>query len=784
MGKIVLGFCRLALIAACLGGCNRDTDSGAHNRGPGLPQGIESAVACTLNSPARQVGVGLDATSLPGPVLAALSPSQGRCAGRGDYQFGKGLHDVTGVIADTFGPGWANPQQVFSALHTRLYARAFAIYSPCNNKRAVFVSSDIGSIPPSVRNAVLSNIAADPELSSFYNGGNIMLSATHTHSEPHIGLFRSNNGLAVIAGGIVAAIRKAHADMQSSGTLGHLEMAQGELLNTNINRSKPAYMNNPKAERSAYLNQRGEEVQVDKEMVQLEFYRQGQLRGLINWFGVHPTVIGPTQDYVSGDVKGEASLGYEALMGTDYTAETGTFVAAFAQGVEGDASPNIFIEQFPHPDPRRGGGVNDLDSNAISALKQLARALELTGTGEQIKGPVDYRLMWVNIDNIRIEDPAVLNALQHPADLDVEDKRTCTGVYGASFGAGAEDGPGPSVEGLTCDDELDVLAAAREDIATAGGVTFDGFPGGWPAETLPGKLLSAAAMCNIALLPPLLGDFSCQAEKPVLLPTGESELPFQLLRIGQLAILGLPWEISTTSSRRIRALLMQELAPAGIHKLLIASLVNDAAGYLTTREEYATQQYEGASTLYGPWTLAAVQQESLKLARAMRSGDELIDLRDPGPPSDLSLIAGPLEAPHPSGVPGTILQQPRSEAGPGETLEFSIVAGHPANDLRLQQSYVYIEREIATGTWQLVETDRAPSVIYRWVPGVESVVGFEQPLVTWGEGLAQWHIPNNIQPGRYRFRIAGASRSAGLEAVSYEAVSSVISLTGGADGCP
>lgn len=781
--KILLASAML-LLASCQGGRSQTSQSPGADNNIAIPADKQTAAACIIESPRREIGAGLDAPSVVQPVLAPAQAPAGGCAANSSYHFGKALHDVTGVIADTASPAWVNPLQVFSALHTRVYARAFAVHSPCNGKRIMFVSIDTGLMSASLRNAVLSNIAADPELSPLYNGGNVMLSVTHTHSDPNTGLVSSNNGLAVIAGGVVAAIRKAHLDMQANPLQGNLELALGELLNTNINRSKPAYANNPQAEREAYLNQRGEEVQVDKEMVQLEFYRQAQLRGLINWFGVHPTVIGPSQDYVSGDVKGEAALGFEALMGTDYRADTGSFVAAFAQGVEGDASPNIFIEEFPHPDPRRGGGVDDLDSNAISATKQLARAIELAGTGVAVQGPVDHRLLWVNIDSIAIEDPMVLAALQHPAELDSSDKRTCTGILGASFGAGAEDGPGPTVEGLSCDDEPDVLAAAQADLATASGTTFEGFPGGWPAETVPGALLSAAVMCNVALLPPVLGDFSCQAEKPVLLPRGASELPFQLLRVGQLAILGLPWEVTTASARRLRALLMQELAAVGVQKLVIAGLVNDYVHYLTTREEYATQQYEGASTLYGPWTLAAVQQESLKLVRAMRNGEELSAARDPGDAVDLSLAAGPFEPPHPSGTPGTILQQPAPQISAGEIAEFRIVAGHPGNDLRLQDSYAYVEHEIAADQWQIVQTDRAPELIYRWVAATASPIAAEPPIATWGDGLAQWQVPRNTASGQYRLRIAGASRANGAEPVAYEAISATFEIVGDGSDCP
>ncbi len=45
---------------------------------------------------------------------------------------------------------------------------------------------------------------------------------------------------------------------------------------------------------------------------------------------------------------------------------------------------------------------------------------------------------------------------------------------------------------------------------------------------------------------------------------------------------------------------------------------NAYASYVTTREEYAAQEYEGGSTLYGPWTQAAYQQLFVDMAVALR----------------------------------------------------------------------------------------------------------------------------------------------------------------------
>ncbi|MGX9349482.1 neutral/alkaline non-lysosomal ceramidase N-terminal domain-containing protein, partial [Microbacterium sp. KNMS] len=42
--------------------------------------------------------------------------------------------------------------------------------------------------------------------------------------------------------------------------------------------------------------------------------------------------------------------------------------------------------------------------------------------------------------------------------------------------------------------------------------------------------------------------------------------------------------------------------------------------YLTTPEEYATQNYEGGATAFGPWQLPAIAQIGAGLAASMREG--------------------------------------------------------------------------------------------------------------------------------------------------------------------
>ncbi|MES0873748.1 neutral/alkaline non-lysosomal ceramidase N-terminal domain-containing protein [Sinimarinibacterium thermocellulolyticum] len=748
--------------------------------------------ACTLSSPYLQVGAGIDA---PGRRLAVEPGNVGRaggaCADNRAFRFGSGLYDITGPVANTSGMGWEDPTQVFRGLYTRQYARAFAIASPCNGKRVLFVSTDTGQMFGAVRLGVLDQIAADPALAPHYGPDNLMLSATHTHQGPagysHYEAFNFLHFgfdplvLDTIVDGIVGAIRLAHANLEAHPQTAPIELAIGELLNTNINRSRIAFEQNPEAERLEFTDTRGEIVDTNKRFVQLNLVREnGSGVGVINWFGVHPTILGPELDLVGADHKGEASLGFERIMRTDYDAEPGAdnFVAAFAQTDEGDASPNLFILERPHPDPTRGGGADPYESSSIAAAKQLAKSLELyTQGGTPLRGPVDYRLMHVQMDAIEVTDPAVLASLAHPPELDAAIKRTCLGVLGPSFAAGAEDGPGFTVEGLNCGDDPALLDAAQADIVDALG------------GHIPGELLSQAVFCNIDALPLL--DLSCHAEKPILIPVGPPAsvepniVPFQILRIGNLAILGVPWEVTTMAARRLQKTLFEVLAPVGIDTIVVAGLVNEFAHYLTTREEYAVQQYEGASTLYGPWTLAAVQQESRRLAQTLAAGT-------PAPEGPAYVDRVPLlrRPPYvPSDLPGAtadfgdVITDVPATAAPGEVVRFEIQGGHPRNDLKLQSSYVYAERLVGADEWQVVAQDRDPELRFVWKPLIPSPLPIDTAPIGPSTVEAVWTIPRNTEPGTYRLRIQGRAQTLPLPAQDYEGISSPFVVTGAADRC-
>ena len=650
--------------------------------------------------------------SVGAPPVSA-QPPPGPCAGNTRFLVGSGIYDITGPAAELGMMGYAQLEQKTGGIHQRLRSRAFVFVSPCNGKRVAFVSADLGMISQAVKQAVTRRLRTT--FGDVYSEANVLLSGTHTHSGPGgfshyqlynltiLGLDRQN--FDAIVEGIYQSIVRAHANLRE----GKLTIAKGELDNVGINRSPTAHARNPEAGRLPRL------PDTDKTMtlVRLLAADRSEL-GLINWFAVHGTSMGNDNRLISGDNKGYASYRFEREKRADYAAGT-TFVAAFAQGAEGDVSPNIH-------GGTRGEGVDDFESARISGERQYRMAQRLYEQArEPLLGGVDFRHAYVKMDAVEVS----------PELTGAGVRRTCPAAIGFSMLAGAEDGPGFALnrEGVTC------AEVARR----------------WP----------------VFRCPPAVTD--CQGEKPVVLRTGEpgvypclrsypltpEVLPLQILKIGSLAVIGVPHEFTTMAGRRLLASLQAELGPAGIRHTVIAGLANAYAGYVTTREEYTAQHYEGASTHFGPWTLAAYQQEFGRLASALRQGRPV----STGPtPRDLSSCQASLQTsvvfddkPITKSF-GSIVRDAHPSYRRGENVRVTFWGGHPKNDLRIQGTFLQVQRKEAS-RWLTVANDWDWETKYIWERNL-CVPTFACSHVT-----VEWAIPAGARPGTYRIRHHGNWKS-------------------------
>lgn len=643
-------------------------------------------------------------------LLVASACTSDATRGEPNYLIGVGMADITGPIVDVGFTGYSQPTHIANGVHTRLNARAIIIGELDDGPRLVYVVTDLLNVSHELRLEVVDNLKA--EYGDTYSLDNVVLSATHTHSSP--GGYRHDNALrqayfdAVVAG-ITDAIVAAHESLQP----GTISIGQRAVDEAGANRSLVAYEQNPADERARYPND------TDKEMTLLKLEGEEGVIGIVSWFAVHPTSLTFNNTLVSADHKGfAASEMEEETRGRVRT--TDDFVAAFAQSNCGDVTGNLNLDNT-------GPGVDDYDSARIIGQRQLDVATALMASAsERLEGGVDYRLTAVDFTDLEVGDAFTGTGTQ----------TTCFPAYGYAF---------------------------------AGGSTEDGAGHPLFMEGMLQRDPSVDQLVQLVLEPPPISDElrACQAPKPILYPKrAQPPLPIGMATIGQLALVFVPSEVTTMSGRRMREVVKNVLGDSAKH-IMIAGYSNDYAGYITTPEEYAVQQYEGGHTLFGPWTLPAFLQEIDRVARALSDGAPITDSADQG---DLrgsveSLpIGNEYDEPPTDASFGDVAMAPEATYAPGDVMSVSFWTGHPDNGS--SGLYFEVQRE-GEADWLTVATEADWSTKGMWtqasrvIPPYDPLDPFAEPPPPINEAFTvaiSWDIPDDVEPGTYRVLFYGTEK--------------------------
>jgi neutral ceramidase len=655
------------------------------------------------------------------------------------YHIGIGVHDLTGPAAEVGMMGMSDASQKTEGILNRLYARAFVIRE--RDRLVAIVITDLWSCTIAVKMEVVRRLQGlvDSQGSPLFTVDNVLIGANHTHSGPggysHYALYNAailgfiEQNFECIVDGIVQSIIEAHSRLAP----GTILVDQGELHDCGKNRSLVAYEQNPAEERAG-------QPDTDREMVQLKFESStGEPLGVLNWYPIHTTSLGETNTLISGDNKGYA--GY--LLEREVRREHPQFIAAFANSNCGDVSGNVGLG-VPN-------GEFDVENMKRLGRQQYEKAKALLeSAATEVTGPVDYRHIFVDMSHV---------------DIEGANQRTWPAAIGVSMiGGSSEDSTNHFVdlgieEGITTDHEI------ADEWSLAGNVLMAAISALVPNLTMPTR----------SDWPP--GFEEGHGKKPIIFAQGLAMpfpltpqiLPMQLVRVGSVLISAIPAEITTMAGRRLRQTILDHAASLGQPiTVVLTAYANGYAGYITTQEEYSVQHYEGASTLFGPHTLAAYQQEFGRLADALSSGGAL----DPGPePLDLSQEQHSLQtgvvfdsAP-PLKAFGEVAGLCASHYLPGQKVVARFWAGHPKNNLRLQDTFVRVEQKVDQGGagWRTVYGDDDFCVAYRW-SRVSTILGTS--LVT-----ATWTIPEDAQLGTYRIRHNGEFKERSGEINAYQGFS-------------
>jgi neutral ceramidase len=275
---------------------------------------------------------------------------------------------------------------------------------------------------------------------------------------------------------------------------------------------------------------------------------------------------------------------------------------------------------------------------------------------------------------------------------------------------------------------------------------------------------------------------TCQAEKPVLLQVGDvadwwvndipwvsTSVPVQIFVIGQVAIVASSFETTTMAGRRLRKLLGSTLAPMGVREVVIAGIANSYTAYLTTREEYALQHFEGAFTHFGPWSEAAFRQENDRLARSLVTGEPVLDgitprdLRgDQAVRTQIAQNGVVLDAPPLGSAFGDVVSDVQSGYAVGARVSVSFWSAHPRTYLQLTQEgtihpyydpvhfhFLEVQRRVGSD-WETIATDRDPHTHLHW----QRIGG---PLSPESQVSVHWDL-RDAAPGTYRIVHRGLAK--------------------------
>ena len=549
------------------------------------------------------------------------------------YAIGAASRDITAFMPGVGMMGWAKWENVVEGVAQPLQARAFVFVDPETGRRLAFVCAEICFITQALRDGVLARLPG-------WAPAEVLLSATHTHSGPggysHHVLYNMTipGFVPEVYEAIVAGIAEAVRAAAERAAPGRARPAAG-LFDPDVpvafNRSLEAHNLNRDLGRRFGPDEA--HLAVDREMYLLRLEDEvGNPLGVIDWFSVHPINVHNDNRLITPDNKGFAATALERAFGD-------RFVAAFAQGAAADVSPNF--RRYPPRPMLRGHHADDFESARFNGEAQadLATAL-FTEAGEAAALTGELDLAFGYFDFVDAEVPP------RYADGYVG-MRTGAAAIGARMIGGTEDGPGVT----SVEVDLARLAAgaarlrAHLEAFAAGADAYRHVAARYRAqgnkdvflEPTERKVLSIAALDRLPLpegRDPAVGYLKHLQATGALgeRPWTPHVLPLQLAVLGPLAIAALPCELTTQAGRRLRDTIAGVLAERGVTRVQLTGYANAYAGYVTTPEEYDRQDYEGASTHFGRWTLGAYQTFFEDLARELLMAPSERPARRPAPP--------------------------------------------------------------------------------------------------------------------------------------------------------
>ena len=545
-------------------------------------------------------------------------------------QLGVGKADITAFKEGVGMLGYGMYYNIMEEVETSLFARAMVFKN--ETSKFCFVTCEIAFITPSIKRGIVKKLTRKhKELG--YSNQNVVLNAQHTHSGPggysHHGLYNMNcPGFVIdiynkIVDGVVEAILIAEANFEEIQLfIGKSEFAPDKEVG--FQRSIKAYLQNPEAKQ---ITKDELHLGIDREMTLLKFVTSDKkVKGAINWFGIHPTNLPNTNTKVCSDNKGYAAQYLEDSMQT----ENKDFVGIFAQGSCGDVTPRFrFNKQHGRQRGKWDGKYlnDDIKSAQYNGQLQFEKANEIISSlsSKAIESDdVDFGLEYSDFSNIQVNEKFTDGR---------QNVRTSPSCMGVAFLKGTYyDGPGM----------LEPLGFFGKQLAklvkTFEYVKAPFMPKEWRLrmiqkyiaqgkkdiliESGDRKMMGTFNISRLILpswMDEVIGNFKTFHKRGALdnHPWTPQILPLQIVKLGTIGLCTFPFEITTIAAQRLKKTLEDILVGKGYTEIILCPYSNAYNGYITTYEEYQVQEYEGGHTVFGEWSLAALQTEFEKLALEM-----------------------------------------------------------------------------------------------------------------------------------------------------------------------
>lgn len=555
------------------------------------------------------------AACAPAPEIPLPTPKPHQMVKGDRLRAGFGRADIT--PPPLLGLGGNGPEgRQARGWRTRLYARALILQDQYG-ERVALVTVDLAHVSLLLHRRVAELIPRELGISA----DNLLLSATHTHSGP--GHFYeatefNRNGSSIIgydekltaflANQVVAAIRQAATEPR----IAKVAWGRRAVWGFTRNRSYEAFRRNtPKWDLEppppgldpvyAAVNPIWTMLRVDLATDSLG--STFEPAGAYSVFAIHGTGNSSVNDLYDADIHGIVERGLESHInslgrpGKSDSTHLRSAAHLFANGAEGDVSPDWPADsRCPLPDlepvarPEGPGTPTAWDwrmptgaaqDECVASARRFVRAVGDSLTGHAIKlfdsledSLSDYATIGIVFRTLALRDSAAELGICRDA------------AVGTSTAAGAED--------------------ARTRFA---GWKFLGLLGIGLEEG--GKAVSQDPK-------------SCQGYKRTDLVklSKKRGLPeyaqLMVLRIAGMNLIAVPFEPTTMAGASLQraageGMVMLDWKRAREHTVVV-SLANGFLQYLTTREEYSAQNYEGGSTLYGPGEAEMFGRELRRMA--------------------------------------------------------------------------------------------------------------------------------------------------------------------------